>query len=356
MLANADTIAIHLPNHVGDAVMALPALSLLRLLRLQNGQPGPWLIARPMIADLLEVCLFHEQIMRISGGIRGLADGAAQIRTHRIATGYVMAESFRSALLMRLGGSRTVRGKSCDGRSLLLTPGQRLDATSTSHLHRTLEYCNVLGVPATDAQSAFLSLQKQLQTSLLERRNSVPKPLLRVEDIAQSETKPHRLLVGVFPGAARGQAKMWPADNFAAVINELRRTQTLDCMMLGASSEKERAQSACDLIHGSSANLCGSTDLVTLMQTLQQCDLVLANDSGGAHLAALVGTPVVVIFGATDPKRTAPMGTKVQIVSAGGPKSERIASSSRTAKDQLSQVTPDMVTKAAHLIIESNKI
>jgi len=40
----------------------------------------------------------------------------------------------------------------------------------------------------------------------------------------------------------------------------------------------------------------------------------IGNDSGIAHLAAAVGTPVVVLFGPTDPRVWAPRGSKVRVI------------------------------------------
>lgn len=45
-------------------------------------------------------------------------------------------------------------------------------------------------------------------------------------------------------------------------------------------------------------------------------DVVLANDSGPIHMAAAVGTPVVAMFGPTDPARTGPYGVGHRVMTA----------------------------------------
>jgi heptosyltransferase-2 len=53
-------------------------------------------------------------------------------------------------------------------------------------------------------------------------------------------------------------------------------------------------------------NLAGKTSLRQLMALLKTCRLLLTNDSGPMHVAAALGTPVVVPFGSTSPELTAP--------------------------------------------------
>jgi len=52
---------------------------------------------------------------------------------------------------------------------------------------------------------------------------------------------------------------------------------------------------------------------------LAAMDLVVANDSGSVHMAAAVGTPSVVVFGPTDPRRTGPYGEGHCVVAAEAP-------------------------------------
>ena len=66
--------------------------------------------------------------------------------------------------------------------------------------------------------------------------------------------------------------------------------------------------------------MAGETSVAEWAALLQACDLVVCNDSGGAHMAAAVGTPEVVIFGMTDPSRTAPLGARCRILQAEGPR------------------------------------
>ena len=63
------------------------------------------------------------------------------------------------------------------------------------------------------------------------------------------------------------------------------------------------------------ADLCGRTGLPQLVGVLGRLRLLLSNDSGPMHVAAALGTPVVAVFGPTDLRETAPVGTRQRLVS-----------------------------------------
>ena len=61
-------------------------------------------------------------------------------------------------------------------------------------------------------------------------------------------------------------------------------------------------------------DLVGKTTLAQLMAELRTCDLLLTNDTGTMHLAALLGVPTVAIFGSTEPSLTGPLGATHRVV------------------------------------------
>ena len=58
----------------------------------------------------------------------------------------------------------------------------------------------------------------------------------------------------------------------------------------------------------------GRLDLLTLAAVLERLDLLVTGDTGPMHLAAAVGTPVVAVFGPSDPARYAPRGPRDRVV------------------------------------------
>jgi lipopolysaccharide heptosyltransferase I len=114
---------------------------------------------------------------------------------------------------------------------------------------------------------------------------------------------------------SRWPTKNWPADRFAELGQRLVNDLGATLYVAGGPADRD----VCASIESSSAgihNLCGKTTLPMLGGFLQEMDLVVTVDTGPMHMAAAVGTPVVAIFGPTNPERTSPFGTQHRIVHA----------------------------------------
>jgi ADP-heptose:LPS heptosyltransferase len=125
---------------------------------------------------------------------------------------------------------------------------------------------------------------------------------------------PDRTVV-VVPGA-RWPNKRWLPASFAAAAAGLRDTDGLEPVICGDAVDREAAEAVRALIPGGATQLAGSTGLVGLAALLRNARVVIANDSGPAHLAAAVGSPVVAVFGPThEAFGFAPRGARVRVIS-----------------------------------------
>ncbi|HRD05198.1 MAG TPA: lipopolysaccharide heptosyltransferase II, partial [Verrucomicrobiota bacterium] len=116
-----------------------------------------------------------------------------------------------------------------------------------------------------------------------------------------------RRLLGLCPGAEYGLAKRWPAERFAAVARAVVR-EDANCLWLALGGPRDWpvCEEVARRAGGGVLNLAGQTSLRQLMALLKLCRVVLTNDSGPMHVAAALGTPVVVPFGSTSPALTGP--------------------------------------------------
>jgi ADP-heptose:LPS heptosyltransferase len=106
-----------------------------------------------------------------------------------------------------------------------------------------------------------------------------------------------RRLVGVAP-FTKQPVKQWPLERFKAVMRELASEFDVHFEIYGAPEERAQAAELDALLDGSVsvASLCGALSPLQLRQHMERLDLLVCLDSGPAHVASLVGTPVVAIF------------------------------------------------------------
>ncbi len=108
----------------------------------------------------------------------------------------------------------------------------------------------------------------------------------------------------------------WPAEQFAAFAARLVATYPVDVVLTGGSSDEEQRAGALieASLGGRCRNLIGRTSLKQLLALLQASDLLVCPDSGPAHMATAVNTPVVSLFATTDPRRAAPYRSRELVV------------------------------------------
>jgi heptosyltransferase-2 len=114
-------------------------------------------------------------------------------------------------------------------------------------------------------------------------------------------------LLGLNPGAEYGPAKRWPSENFVAATRQIsQRLGPCLWLLFGGVGDWRLCHEIAQAVGGRAINLAGRTSLRDLMGLLKLCRVLLTNDTGPMHLAAALGTPVVVPFGSTSWALTGP--------------------------------------------------
>jgi hypothetical protein len=173
-------------------------------------------------------------------------------------------------------------------------------ARSDDSRHVTERWCSaaeVQGVHCADA-SVELEIPAQLRAAgraaLLDRGCGPP-------------------VVVMHPGSG-GLAKCWPATRFADVAGRLR-ADGCSVMCVVGPAEQERFTPDARARLAESATACWSCPSATeLAAVLAGAAAFVGNDSGPTHLAALLGTPTVALFGPTDPVIWGPLGSSVTVL------------------------------------------
>lgn len=280
------------PNHLGDVVMALPAL------RASGG--ADVLVARWLV-PILEMAREAEgaaagigDILPLDRGARGLIPAVRRVRAGRYGRGILLTPSLSSALIFYLGGVRERVGVPTDARGALLTVKVAPPVPGT---HRAASYMRLISGGASETTPA-------LRLAVPERHRE------RWRRIAGEPDGP---LVGVFPGS-NAPSRRWEPDSFAELVRRLTG-QGARVAVFGGPAEGALAR---HVSGGRALEVTGRGDLPLLAAGLADCAVLVTNDSGPMHLAAAVGTRTVAIAGPSDMRVTGPMGEGHAILQAEG--------------------------------------
>lgn len=135
--------------------------------------------------------------------------------------------------------------------------------------------------------------------------------------LADGGNKPAaRMIIGFQPGTSPTMRwKQWPVERYrqviAAVIAERPEAQII---LFGSASEYSMIAEMARGLEGRVLLAAGKTSVKQVAALIEQCDLLVCNDSGLMHAAVAVGTPVVAIYGPTDIRRTAPLGDRHTVI------------------------------------------
>lgn len=125
-----------------------------------------------------------------------------------------------------------------------------------------------------------------------------------------------RRLVMLQPGA-RYWFKAWPEDRFVELADRLGKESGCQVLIGGAEQDVELAERICGRTHTTCAVLAGRATLLQYAAILKRCVLFVGNDSGVMHMAVAMGTPVVALFGPSDPREWGPCGGQAEVIYKG---------------------------------------
>ncbi|RMG01505.1 MAG: lipopolysaccharide heptosyltransferase II [Nitrospirae bacterium] len=293
---SVNKILIRSVNWIGDAVMTLPAIRAIR-----EGHRGDFisLLGKEWVLPLFEKDPNIDALITYSSsfkGIKGKFFGARVLKKESFRRAILLQNAIDAAILSFLAGIPERMGYARDGRGFLLTSGVRINSELLKYHHILyyLELLRELGYGST-FRIPWIYLDHEEREEGLRRITELRRPVILLN-----------------PGAAYGSAKRWPIENFTRlsemVINDLGGS----IVITGSKSEMEIGKSITSKIPGelkaenTILDLSGRTTLRELITVISAVDLVVTNDSGPMHITYAVGTPLVALFGSTDPALTGP--------------------------------------------------
>ena len=279
-------ILIRSSNWLGDAVMSVPAVRAIK-----NGRPDVHVtIAAPdKIAPMWKLIPEVDAIIPLSeGSLLSVVRLLRQQMPFDVAI--LFPNSLRVALESWLSGIPRRVGYRGHCRSWLVNQIVREPRKPGPPEHHSLRFLRI-------------ARECGAETSNIE----VPKPSQRSTSDQISNIK-HQTLIGLCPGAEYGPAKRWLPERFAEAAAKITAQSSAQWILLGTKNDAAIGEQIAAAIGDHCVNRIGQTTLDQLIDELRQCSLLLTNDTGTMHLAALLGVPVVAVFGSTEPRLTGPLG------------------------------------------------
>lgn len=321
-------------GQLGDVVMSLPALRAIRekfayaKITVAVGKPGKELLNLAGYAnEILEVdrVALRDGPTLISLG--KIAKLVAQVRKQKFDFVIDLHSYYETNILGFLSGAPNRLYSRRENRSLDFLGNFKPQPTrerTTAHLvDRYLDLLKPLGI------------ENPPRTPVLRTSNAAD---LAVEAMLKKEkAQSGELLAGIFPGAGN-VSRLWPLEKFAEVADYLIRNDRVRVIVFAGPEERELVPQMRSVFPAGTIFFDRLT-IPQLASAQARLTLFISNDTGPAHIAAAVGTPVVVVLDQPHLNSFTPVGEQNRFI--GGPK--------------ITEIPVAAVYRAAHELIVTSR-
>jgi lipopolysaccharide heptosyltransferase I len=293
------TLVVRL-SAIGDVVHTLPAAAALR----RHGYEVGWVVEPPAL-PLVRGNPLVAQVTPVPAA-RGLPLGPIRqavraLRAERYDIALDFQGLWKSAAWARLSGAPQVTGYG--------GPWRR------EPLSRVLIKEAMYFPPEVHVIDKNLALLRAMDIGAVGTRDFTFPPTAQEAQSVETRLREAGLradqLVILNPGGG-WESKLWPPASFGEVARGLRERGLTPLVTWGPG--EERLASRVIMASAGTAVLCFPTTLLELLELVRRVRLMVAADTGPLHLACAVGTPVVGIYGPTDPARNGPFSAADVVV------------------------------------------
>jgi len=340
-------ILIRVPNWLGDSMMATPVVSAVR----KNFPKAKLtILAKSNFASFWKNFSEVHEVLALEKGMASYLKTISEIKKRQFDVALTLPSSFSSAFLHFAADIPVRVGWGGEGREIFLT--QVVPAPEPRKKHLVWEYLELirqgLGRPIP---SPTFKLAFPLDLKISQEAKKLLKSL-------KVNTKPG--LVALGPGATYGSAKRWPLDYWNELITQMLEAGKETLLVVGGDEEKEYLSGLWrglpEKYSKRLVSLVGKTNPRVLAAVLDECKLLITNDTGPMHVAAAVGTPTVAVFGSTSPAWTRPFGLGHEVIYKNAECSPCFQKTCPIGYICLNQITVDEVLRTAKKKLKGRRV
>jgi heptosyltransferase II len=300
-------VVVRIPNWVGDAVMAVPAL---RELRRVLPKARITLVSRPGAADVfIDADFVDEVLVYDRAGLSSVWNQAREWQQHKFDLALLFQNAFEAAAISFLARIPIRLGYNNDRRGFLLTHPLP-SPTWRDQRHESFYYLHIVGEleRLLYGTSSIEDTEPRFDLVVSNDRKRRASDLLHEHGIRTGAP-----LAVLCPGSINSRAKRWPAERYAELADLLAESGT-DVVLIGSPGELDVSNEVCVRAKRRPIMLTGRTSVAEATAIIGVADILITNDTGPAHIGAALGTPTLVIFGPTNPLTTYPFSAQAEII------------------------------------------
>ena len=274
-------LLIYFPNWLGDIVMSIPALTLIReyykdikITALIKTSMVGFLKSTNLVDDIIEI------------------NNYKFFKKYNFDTVILLPNSFESALKVSFNGIKRRIGYRADYRSFLLT--DVIEREEVRWWHTSDYYINLL--KAIDIYSQRPSIKLEIKKEFLEEARKY----------LNSINPENKKIFAFGIGATNSYGKIYKEEYFAEVMNHLSKKYDALILFITTKSEIEISKKIESHLENKAFIPYFSLDIITAILSL--CDGFIGNDSGAMHIASIVGIPTLALYFATPYYQNSPIG------------------------------------------------
>ena len=289
------SILLWMPNWIGDVILTLPSVQSLR-----RAYPKARITAvvKPPSDELL---LGHPAINTVHPLPSGPDSGfwkdvkfARSLKKYKFDLGIVLPNSFGAAFLLSLTGAKNRLGYNTDARDILLTHPIVTTNRLKKSQYRVEYYFKIFSPLKMDVPDTVFSPVIKQEGDL-----SVREALLNIGLDEDEE------FIVLHPGTSKVE-RSWHVERFGILCQKIIKFDGKKLVLIGTKSEEAIIKRIKDYCPPGKVKVSTPINLRVLAGILKKSRIFIGNDSGMMHLAAMVGTPIVSIFGPGNPSTTGP--------------------------------------------------